>query len=292
MKTQNKIHKLLISGIAIFLLSSCQEMITKDEHDNSLVELQINEDLKKDSLERMYIATLDEIDGNLDAIREKHGQLILGPKSNGDFVTPKKDQILNNIAMINTLLADNKKKIETLEKSLSKYKSGKKELVKSIELAKEKVLVQEKQIQEFKELLASKDYKIEELNLLVSNQNIRIEELSELNKQQEAKINTTYFAYGTYKELKAKKIIKKEGGILGIRKTKVLNESLNKNEFVEIDKTKTTSIPMVGRKPKLITEHPKDSYEITSKNEDVAVLNIKDPENFWKVSKYLVVETH
>lgn len=140
--------------------------------------------------------------------------------------------------------------------------------------------------------MAEKEYKIEELNKLVSNQNVQIENFSKLAKQQESTINTTYFAYGTYKELKAKHIVKKQGGVLGINKNKVLNEDLNKTEFVEIDKTKTTTIPMMGKKPKLITEHPENSYEILSNSNDLAVLNIKDPENFWKVSKYLVVEVH
>lgn len=287
-----KIKNIFIGLISIIVLNSCGEFVTKEDYDNSMIDLQYSEGLKRDSLERIYIATLDEIDGNIDAIRDKYGYLVLGPKSNADFVTPKKDKILNNIAMINTLLADNKKKIDMLEKSLANYKSGKKEFVKSIELAAEKVAIQEKQIEELKTILAEKEYKIEELNKLVSNQNVQIENFSKLAKQQESTINTTYFAYGTYKELKAKHIVKKQGGVLGINKNKVLNEDLNKTEFVEIDKTKTTTIPMMGKKPKLITEHPENSYEILSNSNDLAVLNIKDPENFWKVSKYLVVEVH
>lgn len=292
MKTNKNIFKLILSVLVVVTFNSCQEMVTKEEYDNSMMELLNAEGLKRDSLERMYIATLDEIDGNLDAIREKQGLLILGPNSNADFVVPKKDQILNNISMINMLLEDNKKKIASLEKSLSKYKSGKQELIKSIELAKQKVANQELQIKELKESLVSKDIKIEELNALVLTQNNKIGELTEQNKKQEIKLNTSYFAYGTYKELKQKQIVRKEGGFLGINKVKVLNENLNKNNFVEIDKTKTLSIPVMGKKPSLITEHPKDSYQITSNENDIAVLNIKNPEAFWSVSQYLVVEVH
>lgn len=292
MKMNKNIVKLILSLLVVITLNSCQEMVTREEYDNSMMELLNAEGLKRDSLERMYIATLDEIDGNLDAIREKQGLLILGPNSNADFVVPKKNQILNNIAMINMLLEDNKKKISSLEKSLSKYKSGKQELIKSIELAKQKIANQELEIKELKESLVSKEIKIEELNALVLTQNNKIDELYEQNKKQELKLNTSYFAYGTYKELKQKQIVRKEGGFLGINKVKVLNENLNKNNFVEIDKTKTFSIPVMGKKPSLITEHPKDSYQITSNTEDIAVLNIKNPEAFWSVSQFLVVEVH
>lgn len=113
-----KIKTIFIGLISIIVLNSCGEFVTKEDYENSMIDLQYSEGLKRDSLERIYIATLDEIDGNIDAIRDKYGYLVLGPKSNADFVTPKKDKILNNIAMINTLLADNKKKIDMLEKVL------------------------------------------------------------------------------------------------------------------------------------------------------------------------------
>lgn len=292
MKTIKKIFMFFSLTTILWSLSSCEETVTKEKHDNSMMELISMEGLKRDSLERMYIATLDEIDGNLDAVRDQYGLLILGPKTNSDLGISKKDQIINNISMINGLLADNKTKIEKLEKSLTKYKSGKTELIKSIEAAKERVLQQEKQIEEIKSLLAEKDFKIGELNQTVNYKNSEIESLVASNKKQEELINKTYFAYGTYKQLKEKQIVKKEGGVLGIKKMKVLNENLNKEQFVEMDKTKTTTIPMVGKNPTIISRHPVGTYTIETTGEEVATLTIKDPENFWKVSKYLVVEVH
>lgn len=292
MKKQFKIVAIFASALIILNFSACTETFTRVEHEESIASLLNMEQIKRDSLERVYIATLDEIDGNLDAIREKHGLLILGPNSNGDFVEPKKDQIINNITMINGLLEDNKNKIAKLEKSLDKYREGKKELVRSIELAKEKTLIQEKRILDLKQLLTERDFKIEELSFTVLNQNNQINDLSNANKVQETKLNKTYFACGTYKQLKAKKIIKKEGGLLGIRKVKVLNENFDKEEFTEIDKSKTTSISMSGKDPKLITNHPEGTYEMERGSNDITMLTIKDPENFWRISKYLVVELH
>lgn len=292
MKTQHVIIKAFFGAMLITAMSSCTETVTKDEHELSMSNLQNSEIKKRDSLERIYISTLDEIDRNLDEVREKQGIMLIGSNTKGEMVPKKRDQILDNIASINRLLDENRKKIASLERSLTKYKSGKRELINSIVQAKEKVLEQERQIEELKTMLAVKDFKIEELNSKVTDQQLKIEELTDQNKRQEAKINTAYFAYGTYKELKEKNIIKKEGGVLGIRSTKVVNEDLKKSDFVELDKSITTSIPVIGKKPKLITEHPATSYEITAKNDEIAVLNIKDPESFWKVSKYLIVEVH
>lgn len=292
MKTIKKTLSLVACSVLMIGLNSCHETVTKDEHDNAMMELIGMEGAKQDSIERLYITTLDEIDCNLDLVRDQYGELVMGPKSNGDFVPNKKEQIINNITMINGLLAENRTKINTLEKSLSKYKKGKAELIKSIALSKDRVEQQEKQIEQFKVLLSEKDFKIEQLNQSVTTKDKEIENLAITNKNQETILNTTYFAYGTYKELRDRNIIKKQGGVLGINKTKILNENLDKAKFAELDKTKTVAIPMIGKNPKVISTHPVNTYTIEKTGEDIATLTIKDPDSFWKVSKYLVVEVN
>jgi hypothetical protein len=51
------------------------------------------------------------------------------------------------------------------------------------------------------------------------------------------------------------------------------------------------TIPVNCKNAKLITEHPSGSYEMIRENEkQIAYIAIKDPEEFWKISKYAVVE--
>lgn len=290
MKTRHSMFNKVLLGTAVIALSACQETVTKEEFNNAISDVTIIESMKKDSLERVYIETLDEIDRNLDEVRDHYGLLVINPSYRAEIAEPKKDQIINNITLINGLLDENRAKIEHLEKSLALYKTGKKELINSIQLAKENNLKQEQLIADFKELLAQKDYKIEELNNSVKTKDDEIRQLAASNAYKETTLNKRYFAYGTYEQLKQKAIVKKEGGLLGIKKVKVLNENLNQSEFAEIDKTKITSIPMVGKKPQLISAHPANTYTIETNGEDLATLTITDPENFWKVSKYLVVE--
>lgn len=292
MKTTGKIINGILGVTFILGLTSCEEKISKIEYEKSLSQIAFNNQIKNDSLERVYITTLDEIDENLDAIRDKHGELILGPNTNFDVGITKKQQILNNVTMINGLIEKNKTKIKSLEKSLAQYKMGKKELVESINIAKQKVYEQEKEMQELKMLLAEKDFKIEDLNKTIFAKDETIHQLADRNKEQENKLNKTYFTYGTYAQLKQKNIVQKSGGLLGIKRVKTLNKNLDKNEFSEIDMLKNTAIPMCGKNPKFITNHPDGTYTLEKKSDALALLTINDPENFWKVSKYLVVEVH
>ena len=292
MKTRSKIISLLLGTTMLIGLGSCTETITKEEHRTEVANLIETNETKQDSIERMYITTLDEIDNNLDAIRDKEGLIVMGPKTNNDLGITKREQILNNISMINTLLADNKAKMEKLEASLSSYKRGKKELINSINQSKERIAFQEQQIAELKTLLAENDYKIADLSKKLEDQTLVAEAVKQQNSLLDRDLNRVYFASGTYKELRDKRILTKEGGVLGIGKTKTLNKDLDKLSFDEISKKESTTLAFSGEKPKVITKHPINSYTITvDESNHMAQLSITDPESFWSVSKYLVVET-
>lgn len=283
-----KINSLILGLTSLLFLNSCTETVTKEEHQTQIANLIESDENKRDSLEKFYIATLDEIDNNLDAIRGKEGVIVLGPVS--DAQLSKREQILNHINSINGLMADNKKKLAKLEKSLASYKHGKKELLNSINQAKERMALQEQEINDLKNLLAQNEFKINELNQKVTETNTLAESLVEQNTKLDKDLNRVYFASGTYDELKSKHILTKEGGILGIGRVKTLDGNLDKTKFNELSQKETTTIVLKGKKPKLITKHPVNSYTVNPTDTDVAQLTITDPNSFWSYSKYLVVE--
>jgi hypothetical protein len=104
-------------------------------------------------------------------------------------------------------------------------------------------------------------------------------------------INKAFYAVGTYKELKAKGLLTKEGGFIGLGKTETLTGTLSDSAFVQIDRTVTKSISVNSKSAKLISEHPAGSYEFVCDNDKrIISIEIKDPDLFWKISKYAVVE--
>ena len=105
------------------------------------------------------------------------------------------------------------------------------------------------------------------------------------------KLHTAYYTIGTYKQLRDKKIIAKQGGFLGLGKSKSLIPDFNKDAFTQIDYTATSSIAINGKNAKMVSTHPSGSYKLQKENEKVKSIEITDPESFWKASKYLVVVT-
>jgi predicted nuclease with TOPRIM domain len=252
---------------------------------------------ERDSLENALVTTLDEINQNLDMIRSKQGLIA---NTNGQESVSKKEAILQNISMINALIADNQKKVEELTAQAKKLGKEKSAMARIAKQTKDRIEKQEQEIAMLKEQLAQESYKVEDLNhrmndMQLSNEMLTAEKthLTDVNTQMDKDLNKAYFTYGTSKELKSKSLVEKKGGVLGIGKKEALANAFfkNKSSFTEVDIRETKTIPIQGKKPKLITFHPEASYEIQeSEDHKYANINIKNPDEFWSASKYLVVE--
>ncbi len=244
----------------------------------------------RDSVIGEWITTFDEIEKNIAMIKEKE-HVITMSSSNNELSKDKRQQILDDIQYINSLLEQNKQKIASLTAQLKKSGGTIKALETKISDLEAAVKQNEAEISDLKNTLVSKNFEIDQLNTQnadLKNSNAQQEET--INKQT-FEMNKAFYACGTTKQLKAKGLLTKKGGFIGLGKTKALPASFSDSAFVQVDITKTTSIPVNSRKAKLISEHPANSYQFTrDKSGKVESIEIKDPASFWKVSKYAVVE--
>lgn len=278
----NKLN-LLILLIATTLFFSCNN----DELENRI------SDLQQDSLSAAselngkeeeiltYISSLNEIQENLVQIKERE-KLMTTRFDKGNEVTPNmKEQILEDINLINGLLQENKDKMAALTSRLKKSNLKIAELEKMIEMLATQVQEKDAQIADLQTRLAQAN---EQIKVLFEEYNLRLEELGE----QEDLLNTAYYCFGTSKELLANGVITKEGGFIGIGKTQKLADEFNKKYFTQVDITVTNELDLAATKAKVVTNHPSSAYEIKG-NKTADKIIIKDPEAFWSASKYLVI---
>jgi len=246
---------------------------------------------QKDAAINEFVATLNSIEENLDVIKEKENIVAVNSENP---TKSQKQEIANNITSINNLLEQNRTKLAELDKKLknSWYQNSK--LRKLTELLKADVTQKEADIATLNQQVANLNIKVEGLNTEVTNLNTTVADLSTENAERAqtivektTSINTAYFVVGSSSELKAKNVISKKGGIIGIASATVLNENFDTNEFTKIDVTETTLIPIEGEKIKMVTTHPLSSYKF----EAGKGISIVDADQFWKSSKYLVVKT-
>lgn len=244
----------------------------------------------RDSVLNEWMLTFDEIEKNLATVKEK--EKIITMKSNDqEFSKDKKQQILKDIEYVNTLLDQNKKKIASLTAQLKNSGNEMKGMQARIDALEAQMKEREAEVAELKTNLAQKDFQINELNTKMTDAQIAIAQKDEKITNQTDELNKGFIAYGTYKTLKAKGLVSKEGGFLGIGKREGLHQNFSDSLFTQVNITETKSIPVNSKSAKLITDHPSGSYELVrDKDNKIASIEIKDPDEFWKISKYAVVE--
>ena len=246
--------------------------------------------IARDSTINEWMLTLDQIEENLETILQKEN-LISVQSTDAEFTPDRKEQILDDIKQINTLLDLNKKKIAALNAELKKSGGAIKGFQERISELEMSIKQRESEITDLKMALVNKNFEIEQLNTRMTDLQITIAHQDEEISNQIDEMNTAYLAYGTYKDLKEKGIVSKEGGFLGLGKKESLVEDFADSLFSQVDITDLRSIPVNSKDARLITEHPTNSYELIHEEEDkIAYIEIKDPDIFWKISKYAVVE--
>jgi len=244
----------------------------------------------RDSSIGEWVTTFSEIEKNIAIIKEKE-HIISTNSATGELSRNNKQQILEDIKYINTLLELNKKKIASLNSQLSKSGGTIKGLQNTIAGLEASVKQSESDIADLKATLLTKKFEIEQLNTdKTALQGTIIQKDDKINAQT-FEMNKAFFASGTYKELKAKGLLTKEGGFIGLGKTKTLAASFRDSSFRQIDITVTKSILINSKNAKLISDHPVNSYEfIRDKDKKIVSMEITDPAQFWKISKYAVLE--
>jgi len=244
----------------------------------------------RDSMINDWLNTFDQIEKNLTAIKQKEN--ILSMKSTGtEMSKDKKNQVLEDIKAINNLIDENKKKIAQLSAQLKKSGTTITGLQSRISDLEASMSQYETQVSDLKTSLANKDVQIEQLNTNVVALRDTVSFKDETIADQISRMNTAFVASGTFKDLKEKGLLEKEGGFLGLGRKEELIQDFPQGVFQKIDVTQTTTIPVNSKNARLITEHPSDSYELVREGENnIAYIEIKNPEEFWKISRYAVVE--
>jgi len=245
---------------------------------------------ERDSMINEWLLTFDQIEKDLMSIKEKEN-LITVKSSDTELSKNRKDQVLDDIKVINSLLESNKKKIASLSAQLKNSGNTITGLQTRITTLEASITQYENDIAELKAVLVKKDFEIGDLNTKVTALDQEIGKKNEQIIDQTNKMNTAYIVSGTYKELKSKGILNKEGGFLGMGRSEYLVKDVSDSLFKQIDITEIKTIPVNSKSAKLVTDHPLNSYEMVLEGEKkIAYIEIKDPAQFWKISKYAVVE--
>ena len=280
----------IISFLAIttFILSSCnQDKLAELEKENQSLRASA---AKKDSSINKMLASFNQIQSNLREIKKREGYIELNASNEDRSTEDIGKSIDEDVKSISNLMKQNQDLVQELNKELNQSKvkiDGFKNIVANLN---ERVQSKNKEIASLNEQLKDKKIKIGQLYYSVDSLTYENKAKEELIEDKIDELNTGYYAIGTFKELRDKNVITKEGGFLGLGKTEDLKDDFNTNYFSKVDIRKQHSFLIYADKAELITNHPQDSYEIKGANGKADSLLVTNPEAFWKATKYLVIK--
>jgi chromosome segregation ATPase len=232
----------------------------EQEKDSLLLEEQ-----KKTAQLNQVMAVMNLIEDNFTQIREAE-DFVTFQTGQEQLTEDSMQRVVENLDLIKTTLTDNRKQIDSLKKQLNKSKFASKDLKKLIERLNGKIEEHTQLITKLQAELALKDIRITEKDNTIASQDVQL--------------NKVWYVFGTRKELKEQEIFTRNG---------LLEEGFNKSYFLESDIRKVTEIALYSKKAKLLTNHPASSYVLEKVN-DYLVLKITNPNKFWEISHYLVIE--
>lgn len=280
--------------VPLFLIScgNEEEVAKLKAERDSLLNLSDN----KDETINDFMRAFNEVESNLETIKQK--ERIISIKAHGglELDDNAKDKINDDILAIYELMKKNKETIAKLEKKLKKANINASEFNKKITRMQKMLNAKDEEIGDLKDKLAKLNIDIENLNEEIAGLSSNIDTLKQTAEIQEEvidlqdkKLNTAYYVFGTKKELQEHQIITSEGGFIGIGRMQKLMDNFNKDYFTSVDIRKFKSVALFTKKAELITSHPASSYYFAG-DEKVDSLVIKKPQEFWSVSKYLVIK--
>ncbi|MDQ3048018.1 MAG: hypothetical protein M3R27_10750 [Bacteroidota bacterium] len=235
----------------------------------------------QDSSIQSFIEGFNEIQANLDAIKEKE-KIVTENSKDAETRKSKEDQIVADIQAMYDIMNKNKQRLASMKGKLSESNKKNAELEKFITRLTADIEAKDAEINGLK-------MQLEELNVAMTNLNTSYQEATQESQMKTEKLNTGYYAFGTAKELIKNNVLTKEGGFIGLGKSQKMKEDFNKDYFTKVDITATNTIALSAKKAKLVSTHPAGSYKFEGADGKAEKLTITNQEDFWSASKYCVI---
>jgi DNA repair exonuclease SbcCD ATPase subunit len=278
--------KLFFAGLCLLTFAGCQQGNKNAQNQ------EINQ--QRDSLKQIIaqkdneindmIGTLNDIEEGFREITEAQGRVQVAKRGEG---ASSAGRIKENMQFIQSTLQQNKELIGKLRQQLRESSVASEQLRRTIENLTSQLEAKSAEIQKLMVELDAKDIHIGELDEQIAGLSDNVSQLVTEGQQkdntittQDKELNSAWFVFGTKSELKEQKILSSG---------EVLRGNFNKDYFTKIDIRVDKEIKLYSRSASILTNHPEGSYTLQRDANKQFVLRITNPQQFWSVSKYLVV---
>lgn len=271
------------------LLASCSGEKGKSNAD-SLQIVTVQYEQASDLNDSLLLLMGDIYDG-LDSINTQEG--LLYSMGNGSEKFDRRAEVRQNLQGIKDRLQKNRDLLSQMQAKLDATGGENTVLKKTVADLQARIERQEAKIADLTTQLEAANTEIQQLNEQVTKGQEDLQAETSAREQAQAEAteaenaaNRVYYAIGTNKELKQNGLLEKK--FLGA--TKVLKGEFNENYFTVGDKRNLSVINTGGKKVKIWSNMPKDSYEIIDNANGTQSVKILNPQDFWQLTPFLIIQ--
>ena len=286
----------LITVITVLLFTTVSCVENSDKY-KAILAQRDSLQMQAQTIEAGYketIGILNDVEAGFASMREIEGNMMLDIKSVEGNNNNKKQQIAIQLNQLKEILAQNKKRIEQLQRQSTQ--KGKESTTLALTIKRMQTELDEKTayITSLQDELAKKNIKIEELVTTVDSLNTDITVLNQVSekqqhtiKNQDINMNTVWYSVASYEVLKNAKVISTNGLF---RPRTVLDKDFDRSVFIQTDLRNMSTVTTGSKRIKILSSHPQDSYNLVKDENKIITIEIINPGKFWSVSRYLVVQ--
>ncbi|WNJ19973.1 hypothetical protein [Pontibacter sp. G13] len=257
-----------------------------------------------DSLINDFVGSFNAFEDNLEQIKDKENMIAFATED-GNMDQSVRERVVEDIQMVNSLLAENQQLIEELTAQSEANQGKVNDYQRLLNRLKKQLADRGNEIASLKENLLTLNFEEESLNAdidslfvlntelttstetqaeMIIEQDAQIESQTEVIAQQRAKITEGYYVVGDAKSLKS-------ANVIASKTSGTLEDGFDKGVFTSVNIEELSALPINSKKAQLMTPHPSSSYQWVEEDNQIAKLEILDPAKFWRSTKYLVVST-
>jgi peptidoglycan hydrolase CwlO-like protein len=281
---------ILFAAAILLVLTGCGQ--SELENKNKELEKQLQ---AKDQYIEEVSSAINEIHNQLESTWAMENKVIQQSTAKEGSKAPShlqvKQQILNRISDIDSILAANRKKLSNLQLRLKNAAVQYAGLQKMVDDLKTTLEEREKTLADLQARVKSLESEVSEKTKVIAAREATIDDQSNQINERTRQMNTVYYVIGKKDDLEKKGIVTEEGGFLWglLGSTTVLAGNFNPDLFQKIDKTKQAQIDVTGKIVEIIPKRDAGSYSTSEMAGGQTVLKIVNADQFWKVNRLVIV---
>jgi len=289
----NRGNIIFISVLMLFILHSCNNVETPQSekveiHYVNCSDLQDHLDSLsqvvrvQDSMMIRLLTLFSDIQSNFNLMKGRKERMFQYVReADEEMLDEIKKNFSSYIRDISILLTENRQKLEELKQSLASKNIRITSMETNLATMENELNMRNNEVKLLRKALNDKDAELSLLENMVSAMNEEFKNMGTVIKQQQEQLNTAWYCVADKKTLSNGALISKKGKVLSI------DASLTTKIDIQNDK----EIPIQAKRYEILTAHPPDSYKIIqSTGGNVEKLIILDPQEFWSICKYCVIQ--